>query len=695
MANLTTLNQLVDTIRNYSMAHPLVNDFGYGDIAEINTKENVKYPLVWLSLAPNGSNLINVNNKITPQLSFNLLVLDQEQNYNIDEPNGDETNNRGDILSDNLNIVYYISDYLNKLRKLGATLEDNLSVRPVRDNTNDKTYGWNLQFTLKMKYMACDSSVAPPGPIPGPTPGPSPSCDPATVTNSDGSYNQSIQSGGSLTLPDTVLTIKDSNGIVISTINIPATEDYEYTETGICPVFDDVSITFNTQLFGEFGSGANVDLNIVDENSNQLNFTIDGNDIILNLEQLCPIESVAINVNNQLFDTVDAPDTFNIPVVNENGDTVGTIDNGQVVVQTNTPGPNDPNVQGDVIVYNNQLNNKSIQLFSGGKTVYENFELLLHNFSSSLNIEGVELNQYLTDNTMLYYILSNSSEGLNIIDLNNSANNQTINISGGVGVWIPRGLHYISDATNNEIQIIGARTTSNIIVIARYNLDTNTLIIVSQLLGYSLKENRNDNDIKYINNHRYVYVFDRDNDTGVVDQTKVSLYYNSSVNQIITGSPVQIRNFVLTGSPTINYITDLVYDGQFYYTAIRLSNNNTYINRTHTDDISNWGAQTALISDFIVDDIIYSSSLNLFILIGVNTNNSNIEIYTSTDASTWILRYSNTGNYRATKLYDGGTTIQTLVRGSKIILTTNDAINWTEIGSFTNQYNSNNTITQY
>ena len=119
-------------------------------------------------------------------------------------------------------------------------------------------------------------------------------CAPGTVINSDSTYNNSVNSGGTLILPDSPVNINGVNS-------------------------------------GNVVSVKDIDVNLVDGLSpvTPVGITITGNTIDIDIDITQPVD---IEINGNPYDTIDAPATVDIPVINTVSGLVGTITGLDVIV---------------------------------------------------------------------------------------------------------------------------------------------------------------------------------------------------------------------------------------------------------------------------------------------------------------------------------------------------------------------------
>jgi len=155
---ITTLNQLIGYFEAFADAHGQLKDFGYGSTSEISTSDQMKFPYLWVTNASSSTVEITRNKTVTPVLSFQFLILDQWNNQsNYRDTNGLNSNNTGEVMSDNQQICLDIINYINNtLNKEGIVIPDSsYTLEPIEDDTTDKAYGWMLTLDLRLLYFNC------------------------------------------------------------------------------------------------------------------------------------------------------------------------------------------------------------------------------------------------------------------------------------------------------------------------------------------------------------------------------------------------------------------------------------------------------------------------------------------------------------------------------------------------------------
>ena len=140
-----TLKRLIVEFSEWATAHPMVNDFGYGQYLETFRESENKYAAVIVNSPSATSEDFFIN------FSWEIICLDYvlDQNDNRDRVNSDTM----DILRDLENTIRYSKRWQNFSR-----LDGTISYRKVDEFGADKCFGWIATFTLKIKkkHGICD-----------------------------------------------------------------------------------------------------------------------------------------------------------------------------------------------------------------------------------------------------------------------------------------------------------------------------------------------------------------------------------------------------------------------------------------------------------------------------------------------------------------------------------------------------------
>jgi len=140
-----TLRRLIAEFSEWATAHPMVNDFGYGQYLETFRSSENKYTAVIVNSPSATSENFFIN------YSWEIICLDYvlDQNDNRDRVNSDTM----DILRDIENTIRYSKRWQDFSR-----LDGQISYRKVDEFGADKCFGWIATFTLKIKkkHGICD-----------------------------------------------------------------------------------------------------------------------------------------------------------------------------------------------------------------------------------------------------------------------------------------------------------------------------------------------------------------------------------------------------------------------------------------------------------------------------------------------------------------------------------------------------------
>src|SRR3990167_1702517 len=209
-----TLKRLIVEFSEWATAHPMVNDFGYGQYLETFRESENKYAAVIVNSPSATSEDFFIN------FSWEIICLDYvlDQNDNRDRVNSDTM----DILRDLENTIRYSKRWQNFSR-----LDGTISYQKVDEFGADKCFGWIATFTLKIKkkHGICDiKSLMPTYDFESGTVV-YPSCDPVNL-EINGVQSEVIPSG-----EDFNLIVGDTNLLPVgiydeptNTLTVPAAE---------------------------------------------------------------------------------------------------------------------------------------------------------------------------------------------------------------------------------------------------------------------------------------------------------------------------------------------------------------------------------------------------------------------------------------------------------------------------------------
>lgn len=157
MNTIISINKLISIFRSWSeYKTPFLNDFGYGNIYDFGTSRQLNYPVMWVD--HQSDNKISISNRsIQPTYSFIIMFLDQinnQTNYNTD--NGNSSDNREHIMSDMFQIAQdLVNDIVIDFTKIGVSIQGDVVLTKVEDDTTDKVCGWAMSIDLSIKHISC------------------------------------------------------------------------------------------------------------------------------------------------------------------------------------------------------------------------------------------------------------------------------------------------------------------------------------------------------------------------------------------------------------------------------------------------------------------------------------------------------------------------------------------------------------
>jgi hypothetical protein len=205
-ANITTLNQLIENIQAIADAHRQIHRFAYGNTWEMYASGTTVTPEMWC----NVSRVQRGINSTT--YDVDIWIVDNMMRGETDE------------LERHSDLILIAEDVIAQLRSSSyGWLVDRTDITDINllvEYSPKNLCGVNFTISMEIKKETdrCDipySSAI----FPSEGGGGSTTCDPATVRNSNNTYNQSVASGATLTLPDTTVEVY-VNSVLQDTVTI-------------------------------------------------------------------------------------------------------------------------------------------------------------------------------------------------------------------------------------------------------------------------------------------------------------------------------------------------------------------------------------------------------------------------------------------------------------------------------------------
>ena len=151
---LTSLNQVLDKIREFTDNHAFINSFGYGEIADISTSTATIYPMCYATHTQSSTIQLN-GRQMLPELSLTILMMDRINDLTPPSTeNGANSSNQEDVMSDMFQLQQDLLFYLQTAFSGGA-ITASANLIPIFDDTVDYAAGWSMTITIKLQYQNC------------------------------------------------------------------------------------------------------------------------------------------------------------------------------------------------------------------------------------------------------------------------------------------------------------------------------------------------------------------------------------------------------------------------------------------------------------------------------------------------------------------------------------------------------------
>lgn len=145
---LTSLKKIVNDIEAWANGHALIESFHYGPFDRDYQAENNEYPM--MRLMETGAGFAGNPSVQMCTIAFRIMFADVVQKNNENEL---------DVLSDELQKSWdFLGKFLESLDDYGWQInEDTFTLEPFRDDFNDVTSGWIVEFTVEVgKPISCE-----------------------------------------------------------------------------------------------------------------------------------------------------------------------------------------------------------------------------------------------------------------------------------------------------------------------------------------------------------------------------------------------------------------------------------------------------------------------------------------------------------------------------------------------------------
>ena len=154
--NTLTINKLNLLFEDISIRSKMISDYGFGPSYNINSNRPLSYPFLWVE--PVDSRVQRgINGNLTEYYKFNLYVMDK---INKGDDNYIETSSDCDYI---LKTIVGEIDQSDYYVELDISIDGDVTLQPVYEETPDNSNGWMCELTLKlpMRYTPCNSPILP------------------------------------------------------------------------------------------------------------------------------------------------------------------------------------------------------------------------------------------------------------------------------------------------------------------------------------------------------------------------------------------------------------------------------------------------------------------------------------------------------------------------------------------------------
>jgi hypothetical protein len=146
---MTSIYSLVEKIKDFLYAHPLVNHVTFGDIMSVDLDKTTIYPLSHFTV----TNSTIGKNYISFDLSFLFLdVVDYKKEYDDDKSFRDDASNILDVFNTQLQIANALISDLRRgdLYNDKFQMEDDPVCQMFKDKYENELVGWKVDLTITM-----------------------------------------------------------------------------------------------------------------------------------------------------------------------------------------------------------------------------------------------------------------------------------------------------------------------------------------------------------------------------------------------------------------------------------------------------------------------------------------------------------------------------------------------------------------
>jgi len=202
---MTGFYDILDKLKWHFDNDELVNSVTQGDIFQVDLNKQTIFPLTHIMV--NSSSLqSNTQTFNVSILAMDIVDISKSEVTDVFQ----ENNNELDVLNTQHHVLNrcYQQMLHGNLWDLDFVVAGEPSLEPFTERFENLLAGWTMTFdvTVPNDMTICDTGSY------------APYCSPSYVVNTNGSYSATIQSGETLTLPDTTLNLQiDGTQVATST----------------------------------------------------------------------------------------------------------------------------------------------------------------------------------------------------------------------------------------------------------------------------------------------------------------------------------------------------------------------------------------------------------------------------------------------------------------------------------------------
>lgn len=155
---MTSVYDLITTIKSHLRDNPIVNSVTYGDITEIDLNKTSMYPLAHFFI-----NNVTISNSMQMTISVLFIdIVDYTKEFNEDDAGerGDASN-LIDVYNTQLQLANGLIQQIRRgdLYREGYQLEGEATCQPFNDRFENNVAGWTVDFTVNIGTTSSDIPI--------------------------------------------------------------------------------------------------------------------------------------------------------------------------------------------------------------------------------------------------------------------------------------------------------------------------------------------------------------------------------------------------------------------------------------------------------------------------------------------------------------------------------------------------------